>query len=319
MTNCFQKLFFLFAAFFFCLQLPAQKTYHHQISVVSDNDNYTFKRKDRYYTNGLSIRFSKLTKDASADESKKILTIEAGQKIYNPYKQNKDFMETMDRPFTGFLFLKGGLTYISPKENIFRWSALAGVIGKAALGQEVQQWHHRNFHLPTPHGWETQLKSEAVMNVQAAYYQRLLSTKKEGMADVHLKTEINVGTVFTGISSGAVFKLGAFEKAGNSAQWDARLHQYHPVYRRNYELYFYFEPALTYQVFNATVQGGLFTRKKDTYTTAIKPVYYSHSFGVVYAKNRWTTQLGLTYKTREATTMRANENFGTIGLSYRFN
>lgn len=227
-------------------------------------------------------------------------------------------METLDRPFTGFLYLKSGITYITPKENIFRWNGVAGVIGKAALGKEVQLWHHRNFGLSIPQGWETQLQTEPVVNLQAAYYHTISSQREKRFIDAQLKAEVNAGTFFTGASTGAIFKLGAFEKAASSAQWDARLHHYNPDYQRSYELYFYFEPTITGQLFNATIQGGLFNREKDFYTTTIEPFYYYHSFGFVYAKARWTLQLGFTYKTKEATTMRANENFGSIGLAYRF-
>jgi len=320
MINCYQKLLVFSAALLATAPfVAAQKTYHHQLTVVSDNDNYTLKKKDRYYTNGLTFQFSKLTKEGSAEKSKKIWMLEVGHKIFNPYKQNKHFKETMDRPFTGLLYVKTEATYITPAENVFRWSALAGLIGKAAFGKEVQQWHHHNFGLPAPQGWETQLKTEPGMNVQAAYYQHLLPVKEKRIVDAGVKADLTVGTLYTGMSSGLVFKLGAFEKAANSAHWNARLHHSQPVYQRNFEFYFYFEPSITYQLFNATVQGGLFTRKKDEYTTAIEPIFYSHSFGAVYAKDRWTTQLAFTYKTREATTMRANENYGSIGISYRFN
>lgn len=316
MTNCFLKLLIFSVACFLTTGSFFAQAYSSQISITSDNDNYTFKRKDRYYTNGLNIRFSKLVREGLSGASKKIWMLEGGQKIYNPYRQNKDFLETMDRPFTGLLYFRTGFNYISSGAHVLHWNALAGFIGKAALGEEVQRWHHRNFGLPRPHGWETQLKSEAVLNLQAVYYRHLSSQRKNKLLDVHLKGEVNAGTLFTGMSTGLAFKLGAFEKAANSAHWDARLHRRHNSADRRYEFYIYFEPALTYQVFNATVQGGLFTGHKSVYTTGIQPFYYHHSFGMVYAKNRWITQLKFTYKTKEAATMRTTENFGSIGVGY---
>ena len=320
MTNRFIHLY-LFLFLLGTFPAFAQRNFRSQLAVVSENDNYTLKFKDRYYTNGLSIRFSKLLRDGSASLQKKILTAEFGQKIYNPYKQDIDFASTMDRPFTGFLYLKSGLTYITPKENLLRWNIQAGVVGEKAFGKEVQRWHHRNFNLPTPYGWETQLKSEFGMNAQASYYRHLLtSTERKRIIDAQAKGDVIAGTEFTAMSTGLVLKFGAFEKAFNSAQWDARLQSGEVAnYKRKAEIFLYFEPAVTYQLYNATVQGGLFTRKQDQYTTTIEPLIYSHSFGFMYAENHWTLQLGFTYKTKEAATMKANENYGTIGMAYRFN
>src|SRR5688572_1400319 len=82
------------------------KYYRNQITAISENDNYTFKYKDRYYSNGMAIRFSRAIELASSAKPKKILKVEAGQMIFIPYLQNTYFRTTMDRPFTGFLFAK---------------------------------------------------------------------------------------------------------------------------------------------------------------------------------------------------------------------
>ena len=320
MTNRFVHLLCHCFLILCTLSASAQKGFRSQLSVISENDNYTFKYKDRYYTNGLLIRYAKLLQEGTTSQNKKILNAEFGQKIYNPYKQDLDFAATMDRPFTGLLYLKSGLTYFTPKENVFRWSLQAGMVGEKAFGKEVQRWHHRNFNLPTPYGWETQLKSEFGLNAQASYYQHLFSPgDRKRLFDVQAKGEAMAGTEFTAVTSGLVFKFGAFEKASGSTLFEARLHGSDKYsYQHKAEIFLYFEPAVTYQLYNATVQGGVFTRKKDQYTTDIEPIIYSHNFGIMYAENRFGLQLGFTYKTKEATTMRANENYGTIALTYQF-
>jgi hypothetical protein len=62
----------------------------------------------------------------------------------------------------------------------------------------------------------------------------------------------------------------------------------------------------------------VFKDQEGRFTSDRKPFIYQHKFGGVYAKNRWTTQLGFTYRTKEATTMIANEVYGTIAIGYRF-
>ncbi len=105
----------------------------------------------------------------------------------------------------------------------------------------------------------------------------------------------------------------------NSAWWEANLStEADKARKQKREFFFYFEPLITYQVFNATLQGGLFTNQTGRYTTKSQPLVYSHRFGVVCAQSRWMLQAGYTYKTREAVTMQANENYGTLALAYRF-
>jgi lipid A 3-O-deacylase len=320
---CFPKKevwLLLLSVLCFVLNSSAQNSrrrFQSQLTIVSENDNYTFKFKDRYYTNGLAIRFAKTLGKGSSTGAKKILSTEAGQMIFIPYQADRSFRSTMDRPFTGLLYAKGGLSYFSTKNNVLRWNVLAGVIGAAAYGKEVQRWHHKNFNLPYPYGWETQLKSEFGANLQFTYYKHLLRPLRNNVFNIHAKADIQAGTFFSQLSSGLVFKLGAFENVGQSAFWEAGFNGKSGTTMRNHELFLYFEPVLTYQLYNATVQGGLFTHDKDVFTTSIQPYYYSQRFGVMFAQGGFSLQLGFTYKTKEARTMKTNENYGTIGLGFR--
>lgn len=295
----------------------SRRPYKSQLTIVSENDNYTFKYRDRYYTNGLAIRFAKAIGKPSSTGIKKVLATEVGQMIFVPYQANRSYRTTMDRPFTGLLYAKGGLSYFTPKNNVLRWSALAGVIGDAAKGKEVQRWHHQNFNLPYPYGWETQLRSEFGANLQLIYYQHLFRPLGNNVFNVHAKAEVQAGSFFTQLSSGLVLKLGAFEKAGQSAFWEGGFDGRSGTTKRNHELFIYFEPVVTYQVYNATVQGGMFTRDENVYTTTIQPYYYTHKYGFMFAQGGFSLQLGFTFKTKEARTMKINENYGTIGLGFR--
>jgi Uncharacterized protein conserved in bacteria (DUF2219) len=62
----------------------------------------------------------------------------------------------------------------------------------------------------------------------------------------------------------------------------------------------------------------MFTDNKGFYHTSLKRLVYQHRFGILYAQNHWTAQLGFTFRTREAENQIAIENLGTMRLSYRF-
>src|SRR5687767_13355697 len=122
MTYCFSKLFFTLLITASSLALNAQtqeKKYRQQVLLVSENDSYTLKIIDRYYTNGIALRFSKALQETS--KKKKILNTEIGQSIYTARDtRKKHYARNLDRPYTGFLYGKAGLSYLYKNENVFR-------------------------------------------------------------------------------------------------------------------------------------------------------------------------------------------------------
>ncbi|MEI6947570.1 lipid A deacylase LpxR family protein [Paraflavisolibacter sp. H34] len=296
-------------------------TYRNSLTVTSENDNYTLQFHDRYYTNGLMIRYSRaIMPRAGRRAYKKVWSAELGHQIFTPYDISRSYRTTLDRPYTGLLTAKGGVTTVSAKENVFRWEAMAGVIGAAARGAQVQRNYHKSLNLIEPLGWETGLGTDWALNAQAAWYQHLVKPRAVPKSfDGYFNAQAQVGTTYTRVSGGFLFRAGALQNAGESAWWDAHLGTASGKgAKRNYELFFYFEPTLTWQAYNATVQGGLFTKDQDPYTTDIQPFYYRHNFGVMFTHKHLTGQLGFTYKTKEARTMITHENYGTIALGYRF-
>ena len=320
MNRCLARGFLCFWFCFSVLALAAQKLdkgYSQQISLITENDSYTLKIIDRYYTSGVFLRYSKAL---PSDQKKKILNAEIGQAIYTAYDTRKNYYYyNLDRPYTGFLYVKGGLSYFYKNENAFQWNAVVGVTGKAAQGQEVQRIIHRLLGFKPAYGWEAQLKTDYGINAQASYTQHLIKTEARKSFDAFVLSDAMVGTTFTKFSAGVLFRLGALEPSYNSAWWDARInHSQNEEPLKHHELFFYFQPSVVAQVYNATLEGGLFTDQGDQFTAEKEPFIYQHKFGLMYARNRWTAQLGYTYRTKEAKSMIGKEVYGTIALAYRF-
>ena len=307
------SLCFLFSIF--TLVIQAQK---QQLLLVSENDSYTLKITDRYYTNGIALRYSEAIAETS--KKKKLLNVEAGQAIFTAYDTRKNYYyRNLDRPYTGFLYAKGGLSYLYNNENVFRWNIVTGVTGEAAKGRELQKFVHHLLGFKPSYGWQAQLRSDVVFNVQATYYQHLLQSSLRRNFDAFIVTDAMLGTAFTKISVGAFFRTGSFEPSYNSAWWDGRISRSGNNQQSiHHELFFYFEPSVVAQAYNATIQGGLFADQEGRFTTGIQPFIYQHKFGVMYARKKCTMQLGYTYRTKEAKTMIGKEVYGTIALGYRF-
>lgn len=313
---------------FVCVVSQAQqtKTFRYELTAATDNDDYTWKYTDRYYSNGLFLKFSAALKDIDAKKSagfKKILTIELGQQMINSYRHDTIYYKQLDRPFAGLLFAKATVTKSFINENVLQWGAQAGIMGPSAFGRQVQTWWHGVFNIYKVYGWQTQLNDEAFLNLTASYHHHLIKKQTEKpWYDAFAFASATAGNNLSALTAGLQFKLGAFEKAYQSVAWGTLLQKSKqvPSYRRNHEVYFYFEPQLTYQAYNAIIQGGMFLKEneKGFYRTAISPLVFQYRYGILYAQNHWTVQLGYTFKTREAKNQIAIENFGTMRLSYRF-
>ncbi len=249
--------------------------------------------------------------------TKRIFHTELGQAIYTPYSIKKNYLSYLDRPFTGFLYAKGGLSYFFRNENVFRWNVLAGVVGEAAKGEEVQRLIHNTLGFLLPQGWQTQLKSELGINLQASYSQHFSNhtDNKKKAFDAFAVTNATAGTTFTRISQGVLFRVGAIEPSYKSVLWDGGITNSPSSIK--YELFFYFEPSVEWQLYNATIQGGVFT-KDDPFTTNIQPLVYRHRFGGMYSKGRTCFSLGYTFTTKEAKTMIVNSTYGTMAFGLKF-
>ena len=319
----------LLLSLFFCAAVfsqYAQKTFRYELTALTDNDDYTWKYTDRYYSNGLFLRFAMALKDAEEKKSngfKKILSLELGQQMINSYRNDIVYYKQLDRPFAGLLFAKATVTKVFTNENVLQWGVQAGIMGPSAKGKEVQTNWHSFFNIRRVYGWETQLNDEAFINLSASYHHHLIKKQKDKpWYDAFAFASATAGNNLSNATVGLQFKLGAFEKAYQSVAWGTLLQKSKqvPSYRRNHEVYFYFEPQLTLQAYNAIIQGGMFLKgnEKGFYHTDINPLVFQYRYGILYAQNHWTVQLGYTFKTREAENQIAIENFGTIRLSYRF-
>lgn len=307
----------------FCLQavfggprLMAQQSYTHQFSLVNENDNYTFTYTDHYYTNGIMMRYVQAAPE-KAGAAKRTLTLEAGQMIFTPFTFSLSYRKFMDRPFTGYLYTKVLRTHINHKGQLMQWGALTGVIGKKAFGQEVQRWHHRTWGLKYPYGWEHQLKTGVGLNLEARFIQPFLSLGSQRFGlKMHGSGQAQVGNLFMQAATGMLLRLGAAQPTASTAAFDTRVSRSMPG--RQMEWYLFYEPQVTAQWYNATLQGILWKKAANYFTATPAPWVYQQKLGFVYAPERWSAQVAFTHKSKEALTQHAKENWGTIALGYRW-
>lgn len=303
-------------------QATAQQRIDHyskEITLTSDNDNYLVQKRDGYYTNGFYFSFQHLSKSSRSRE-KAIMRYELGQMIFNPYKYSITDPEQMDRPFAGYLFVKATRSrFLNTGANL-QYSLSVGTIGGSSGAQKTQRTYHDLINIYPVEGWDYQVRDELGINLGAQYAHPLTGKLTPGQVfDLHAIGKANLGNTFTNATAGFIFRIGMIESADQSIAWNSRLHRSKPKYLHAREFFAFYQPEGMVQLYNATLQGGMFRSRKGPVTTSVQPWLYQHRVGLMYAVRRVSAALAIVHRTKEGRTMRRAENYGSVQLGYRFN
>ena len=199
-----------------------------------------------------------------------------------------------------------------------QWAISVGTVGPNALGQNVQELIHRWFQFKSFKSWDTQISNEIGVNITVKYA-TVLSSFKTDLIKVVPEFEATVGNLFTNAKMGSYICFGLMENANNSTLFNAGINKLNSNKKHNAELFVYWHPQFMYQAYNATVQGGLFSKDMTDITAPIWSTIYTQSFGVLLAAKRFTTKLEIVYLTQEAKTQKSPQRYASVGIGYRFN
>ena len=319
------KLLILSALLFSSIQVFAQ-SHSNEIGVETDNDSYLLRGSDRYYTDGIFIYFRHaLAVDSSSKLQNKVLGFEAGQKIFNPQTGNinvtgyYDDPSYIDRPFAAYLYVGSTLNFLYSDESNLKLSAQFGIIGPSAYGKQVQTWVNKTLGFYTPAGWEYQIDNNAVLNLSAEYNRLLARTTG---FDVSLSSYGNLGNGFSGAGLGPLFRFGNFNQLFNSVSTQST------VIRKNkkaslhqHELFFYYKPQINYVAYDATIQGGLFTKHNPNsmeVTSDKEPFILSNQLGVAFSTSRFVFDIAAIFHSKDDKEMARVHQWGAITGLYRF-
>lgn len=155
------------------------------VSIRYEND--IFAGTDRYYTNGASIAWTRsaqgrwllrpiwsLLQLPEREGHRETLGFELTQVMNTPVDITLTNPPLDDRPYCGLLTFGGSLQV----ERDGRLDALkfyAGVVGPNSLAEQTQRFVHKHItNSPLPMGWDTQVRSEFVVNLVYERRRRIL-------------------------------------------------------------------------------------------------------------------------------------------------
>lgn len=229
------------------------------LKVNFENDLITYANTDRYFTSGISFDLQAawlgrlpVQKLMIPYRHKAFVTynLSVVQDIYTPYDTRVAPSLHNDRPYASYLYFGYRKTVADALRNLKITTQLdAGYIGPLSPGSYLQTLVHKTF--PTndkPLGWETQIKSDVILNYTILAQKALVS--KENFT-VLAGTHVNAGTLYNKAGAGLQLQAGKAEPVfglAESEQWPKA------------EYYFFAKTGVSFVAYNALLQGGMFNR-----------------------------------------------------------
>lgn len=285
-------LFFVLAA----TGLRAQSDYFHQeFAIANENDVYTFKNTDRYYSNGILTHFRFIPQKASflgirqGDSTKRIIDIELTQKFFTPVDLTLNDFEDFDRPYAGWLY--GGLTIADfPKRNRrIEYGLELGVVGRASGAEAFQTWYHRNFGFPRPRGWDFQIPNEVAVNLKVEYNHQW-ALVKSGKLDLISSSRLMLGTAFTNAVQRLDVRFGGLQTLDESGFVNAMIGRRRNDFKKHG--YFFVGYGLQWTGHDVTIQGSLWNDDSPHTESIFSNIQH---FRVGWAASSANTTFKMTY------------------------
>jgi hypothetical protein len=305
----------LIACFLVAVSVQAQKR-PSEIGLLSDNDLYTSSKFDMYYTNGLEVFYRFGLKVENNHLEKKSNEFSIGQYLYTPRFIDNPDPAIMDRPYAGYLFAKFGQNRFYKNQSVLKTDFKIGYVGPNAFGSETQSSFHKLVGYKAALGWEYQIKNALALQTHFLFSKKILTTHSSEKIDFHWKSEAQLGTIFTGMTTGiaARFALKPLVSVANSNFYDGGA-----LGSRQSEFYFYIAPSINYQLYDATIQGSLFSNNSPI-TFNLVPFRFNTEAGFKYKKKNLNLSYVFVYRGKELYSSTSSGYFyGSIGLSYFLN
>ncbi len=176
------------------------------------------KLTDRYYTNGLRLGWSSgvgavpdfLQRAGRAlwfDGDQRI-AVDLTQQIYTPANTKAAASPAGDRPYAGVLMANFTLMQDTPDHRSSMTFGI-GMVGPAALGEEVQNGFHDLISQGHNNGWGSQIHNEPLFQITSERTWRL-KTGQVGGLDTEILPSLtgSVGNLRVYAQTGVVFRFG---------------------------------------------------------------------------------------------------------------
>ena len=311
--------YFIFTLLLFVSSITiSQEKFSEEISFITDNDLYVSTVRDRYYTSGIFLAYRYLSNNKKESLEKRILEWKLGHEMYTPNKAVVYNINQHDRPFAGYLYGSFGISRVYKKPQILNTSIQIGAIGSNSYAEELQEFIHDIYGFNKAVGWEYQIKNAFALNFNAEYLKTILNTERN-LFDITWTNELNLGTVYTNLSTGINARIGfkPLQKISNSIAFNTSLNNEQNNSFREVESFLYIKPMLRYAIYDATLQGS-FLNNTSLVTKELVPIVLDIELGLKFTVNRFNFGYTFIYNTNKSKDLRYTygHKYGSIIINY---
>lgn len=253
-----------------------------------DYANDFFAARDRYYTQGYGFdlfhpglaKWPLMRLLAALPGGERSYGLTFRQSGFTPTSLSSDLVLKGDRPFASYLFLGHVLLSRDPGRGLTLTTEFdVGVIGQGAGGKWIQEGLHSALGNLAPHGWDNQIRNDAVLD----YYIRLeKSLASASRADAGIFVDATAGQPYTNAAAGLMARLGTIADGPKRGYLFGRVE----------------EKVIAY---DATLQGGLLNRHSPYTLSAaqVERAVTRGDIGVVYDRGGVALEYSRSFLGRE--------------------
>lgn len=321
-------------------------TFENDILQLRDRD-----ARDGNFTNGVRLdlmgnfwkrlptRFLLLefprTENSRPDDFDDLYSFSIGQEMYTPGDITLKTVDSLGRPYAGWLYASSGLTTVDVKRGLKLTSSLnVGVIGPLSGAAETQATIHRWIDSPHPEGWRYQVRNALGVSYAVRFEARPLPQLHRAF-DVIGLLEGHAGTITNYLGGGFTLRIGQFndyfqnavglydQNAYVNEEQNNRLYSrvaerrdslqaagrtpvdktpVRKLSNRRFQAYLFMRPVARIMLDNSFLQGGWRFRGDNPYTLRSEDVtrfFVTVEYGGVIAIKRFQLTYTQSFRTKE--------------------
>jgi lipid A 3-O-deacylase len=330
----FYKLVFGMLVLFSFNNATAQKSEppKKMFRVYEENDffNLSGNGTDNSYSNGTRLDFFyEKEKDRNflhrfmpkaGDSSRNIYGWSLMQVMVTPNDLQATAYLPDDYRYSGALFATHSLySYNAKKKFSFQTELLAGIRGPGSFAKQTQKAIHKLIGYQEPMGWDNQLKTYPLFNINITAEKNLLSIKD--FIELNAGSQLKVGSFMDAISFYPMVRIGKM-----SSYFNGYLDQYGSYIKNGKRIktqyYLVFKPSLSFYAYDAMLKGRRENQNDDVYeyNNKTSPDIHNHimdmQFGAVIAHGNFALSY-LQTTTTAYTEKLYDHSYGNISLYFR--
>ncbi|TNF45972.1 MAG: lipid A deacylase LpxR family protein [Bacteroidetes bacterium] len=293
---------------------------HKELILKWDNDMFVYK--DYYYTQGANIAVVHpalrknpaniaLLKLKNADN---YFGLELTQEIYTPKNVTDSLLNTVDRPYSGTLFISSFVVSSVPAKKLKLTSQLdLGVLGPLSGAKQAQQYIHEWLNLGFPGGWDFQIKNRPYINYNLSIHKTLISVPE--FFDLIGKSDLRIGNIHNDFRLGGEIRIGRMNDFYKGINLSNRKYDDN----RDFQFFMFAGSGATFVLYNATLMGGIIPPENNHYFdfNQIEKLVGEFYFGVQVSWKYLGFSAQTTWKTPEFE-LGEQHGWGNISLYFRF-